>query len=143
MYTLLSAAHEASVDNDTVFYKKANHNSILYSTRNEGYHCGGHSSFFTIGYVPLARVTLYPTDKHTSDDLFGAAHLLFVLHAFTFQLLDKPWSTGVIPSLPRFLPSIFIAHRVQQPHCSSIFHRVLLTYALALSASQFVHKKSP
>ena len=40
-----------------------------------------------------------------------------------------------------FLPSIFIAHRAQQSHCSSIFHRVLLTHALALSASQFVHKK--
>ena len=35
----------------------------------------------------------------------------------------------------------FIAHRVQQSHCSSIFHRVLPTHALALSASQFVHKK--
>ena len=52
--------------------------------------------------------------------------------------------TGVVPSSPRFLPSIFIAHRVQQSHCSSIFHRVLLTHALALSASQFEHeKKSP
>ena len=50
--------------------------------------------------------------------------------------------TGVVPSLPRFLPSLFIAHRVQQSHCSSIFSsRVLLTHALALSASQFVHKK--
>ena len=50
--------------------------------------------------------------------------------------------TGVVPSPPRFLPSIFIAHRVQQSHCLSIFHRVLLTHALALSASQFVHKKT-
>ena len=49
--------------------------------------------------------------------------------------------TGVVPSPPRFLPSIFIAHRVQQSHCSSIFYRVLPTHALALSASQFVHKK--
>ena len=49
--------------------------------------------------------------------------------------------TGVVPSPPRFLPSNFIAHRVQQSRCSSIFHRVLLTHALALSASQFVHKK--
>ena len=49
--------------------------------------------------------------------------------------------TGVVPSPPRFLPSIFIAHRVQQSHCSSIVHRVLLTHALARSASQFVHKK--
>ena len=45
---------------------------------------------------------------------------------------------------PRFLPSIFIAHRVQQSHCSSIFHRVLLTHVLELSASQIVrNKKSP
>ena len=49
--------------------------------------------------------------------------------------------TGVVPSPPRFLRSIFIAHRVQQSHCSSIFHRVLLNHALALSASHFVHKK--
>ena len=31
--------------------------------------------------------------------------------------------------------------RVQQSHCLSIFHRALLSRALALSASQFVHKK--
>ena len=49
--------------------------------------------------------------------------------------------TGAVPFPPRFLPSIFIAHRVQQSHCSSIFHRVLLTHALAFAASQFVHKK--
>ena len=49
--------------------------------------------------------------------------------------------TGVVPHPPRFLPSIFIAHRVQHSHCSSIFRRVLLTHALALSASQFVHMK--
>ena len=49
--------------------------------------------------------------------------------------------TGVVPFRPRFLPSIFIAHRVQRSHCSSFFHGVLLlTHALALSASQFVHK---
>ena len=60
----------------------------------------------------------------------------------TFQILSgQAVVTGVVPSPPRFLPSIFIAHRVQQSHCSSIFHRVLLTHALALSASQFVHKK--
>ena len=49
--------------------------------------------------------------------------------------------TGVVLSPPRFLPSIFIAHRVQQSHCSSIIHRVSPTHALALSASQFIHKK--
>ena len=62
-------------------------------------------------------------------------------HTSTFQLLDKPWSqvSSLLP--PRFLPPFFIAHRVQQSHCSSMFHRMLLTHALALSASQFVHKK--
>ena len=52
--------------------------------------------------------------------------------------------TGVVPSPARFLPPIFIARRAQQSHCSSISRRVLLTHALAFSASQFVRqKKSP
>ena len=67
----------------------------------------------------------------------------FFSHNPAFQLLDgKAVVTGVVPSPTRFLPLIFIAHRVQQSHCSSILHRELLTYALALSASQFVHKKN-
>ena len=49
--------------------------------------------------------------------------------------------TSVVPSPSRFLPSIFIAQRVEHSHCSSIFHRMLLTHALALSASQFEHKE--
>ena len=60
---------------------------------------------------------------------------------FHFPASGQAVVTGVIPSPPRFLPSIFIAHRVQQSHCSSIVHRILLTHAPALSASQFVHKK--
>ena len=52
------------------------------------------------------------------------------MHPFSFHthLLSSFWTavvTGVVPSPFRFLPSIFIAHRVQQPHCSSIFRRVL------------------
>ena len=49
---------------------------------------------------------------------------------FAHTLLYFPASgqavvTGVTtPSSPRFLPSTFIAHRVQQSQCSSIFHRV-------------------
>ena len=42
---------------------------------------------------------------------------------------------------PPVLAFIFIAHRVQLSGCASIFHRVLLTHALALSASKFVHRK--
>ena len=72
----------------------------------------------------------------------GLKGLFFLSHASTFQLLDTPWSQVSSLPPPRFLPSIFIAHRVQQSHCSSILHQVLLlTHALALSASQFVHKK--
>ena len=65
----------------------------------------------------------------------------FFSHIFCSPAFGQAVVTGVVPSPPRFLPSIFIAHRVQQSHCSSIFHRVLLTHALALSAGQFVHKK--
>ena len=67
----------------------------------------------------------------------------FFLAHFHFPASGQAVVTGVVPSPPRFLRSIFIAHRVQQSHCSSIAHRVLLTHALALSASQFVHKKKP
>ena len=48
---------------------------------------------------------------------------------------------GVVPSSPRFLPSIFIAHRGHQSHCLSIFHRVFLPHHLVLSASLFLHKE--
>ena len=66
------------------------------------------------------------------------------MRTFYCQASGQAVVTGVVPSSPRFLHSIFIAHRVQQSHCSSIFHRVLLNHALAFSASQFVHKiKSP
>ena len=65
----------------------------------------------------------------------------FFLAHFHFPASGQAVVTGVIPSPPRFLPTIFIAHRVQQSHWSSIVHRILLTHALALSASQLVHKK--
>ena len=49
--------------------------------------------------------------------------------------------TGVVRFPPRFSASIFVAHRVQQSHCSSVFHRVLLTHAFAFSASQSAHEQ--
>ena len=73
-------------------------------------------------------------------DYFILFYFIFFAH-FYFPASGQAVVTGVIPSPPRFLPSIFIAHRVQQSHCSSIVHRMMLTHALALSASQFVHKK--
>ena len=68
--------------------------------------------------------------------------LVFFFSHFYFPASGQAVVTGVVPSPPRFLPSILTAHRVQQSHCSSIFHRMLLTHALALSASQLVHKKN-
>ena len=43
--------------------------------------------------------------------------LSFFSH-FYFPASGQAVVTGVVPSPPRFLPSIFIAHRVQQSHCS-------------------------
>ena len=64
-------------------------------------------------------------------------------HTSTFQLLDKAWPQVLSLLPPGSCLQFFIAHRVQQSHCSSIFNRVWITHALTLSASQFVHKKSP
>ena len=72
---------------------------------------------------------------------FLSFYIYIYLAHFYFPASGQAVVTGVIPSPPRFLPSIFIAHKVQQSHCTSIVHRVLLTHALALSASQIVHKK--
>ena len=63
----------------------------------------------------------------------------FLAHTCIFQLLDKPWSqvSSLLP--PGSCLHFFIAHRVQQSHCSSIFHLVLLlTHALALSVCMYV-----
>ena len=65
---------------------------------------------------------------------------------FSLKLLLSSFWTSCGHRCRPFSPPVlafnfFIAHMVQQSHCSSIFHRVLLTNALALSASQFVHKK--
>ena len=77
--------------------------------------------------------------KHSPFPFF---FFLFFSHTSTFQLQDKPWSRMSSLSPPSVLAfNIYRAHRVQQSHSSSLFRRVLLTHALALSASQFVHKK--
>ena len=81
-----------------------------------------------------------PVQVRTVLDPFHFFYLFFSSH-FYFPASGQAVVTGVVPSPPRFLPSIFIAHRVQHSRCSSIFHRELPAHALALSASQFVHKK--
>ena len=71
------------------------------------------------------------------------SNVFFFLVFFTL-LLSSFWTSRghrCCPFPPRFLPSIFIEHRVQQSRCWSIFHRVLLTHALTPSASQFGHKQ--
>ena len=100
------------------------------------------SSFF------IARVVQHFLPSSTRVELclptlLGALRFfcIFFFSHFYFPASGHAVVTGVVPFFPRFLPSIFIAHRVQQSRCSSIFHRVLLTHALALSASQFLHKK--
>ena len=69
------------------------------------------------------------------------AGLFFFFSHFYIPASGQAAVTGAVSSPPQYLPSIFIAHRVHQSHCSSIFYRVLLTRALALSASKFLHKK--
>ena len=45
---------------------------------------------------------------------------------FYFPASGRAVVTGVVPSSPEFLLSIFYAHRLQQSHCSSIFHRMFV-----------------
>ena len=48
--------------------------------------------------------------------------LLFFWSHFCFPASGQAVVSGVVPSPPRYVPSIFIAHRVQHhSHCSSIF----------------------
>ena len=61
----------------------------------------------------------------------------FFLHTFTFQLLDKPWSQ--VSSL--LLPGSCLQFLSRIVFGNPTVHRVLRTHALALSASQFVHKE--
>ena len=87
----------------------------------------------------MLRSSSSSSESTNWDDMFIS--FLFFFSLFYFPASGQAVVTGVVPFSPRLLPSIFIAHRVQQSHCSSIFHRVLLAHALAFSASQFVHKK--
>ena len=77
--------------------------------------------------------------------MYGRCHknnLKNVTPGIILLFFRYPSRCVIIPSPPRFLPTIFIAHRVQQFYCSSIFRRVRLTHdLLALSASHFVRKK--
>ena len=89
-------------------------------------------------------VTQKKKKKNCEKEVLYIYLVFFFLFFFTL-LLSSFWTSRGHRCRPFFPPvlafNFFIAHRVQQSHCSSIFHRVLLTHALALSASQIVHKK--
>ena len=101
------------------------------------------SSFFSSDLFAhwLGSLVPWVTCGVVVPDASTETFFFFFFAHFYFPASGQAVVTGVVPSPPRFLPSLFIAHRVQHSHCSSICHRVLLTHALALSASQFVHKK--
>ena len=102
---------------------------------------GGQILLFLPSKSRYSSRTLTPfTIGLSPSGMLGVFFFFFFSH-FYFPASEQDVVTRVVPSPPRFLPSIFIAHRVQQSHCSSTFHRVLLTHALALSASQIVRKK--
>ena len=85
-------------------------------------------------YVYLQKICFDYFDHH----FYFPAQLV---GGFTLSdLLDKSWSQVSSLFPPRYVPSIFVAHRVQHSHCSSI-HRMLQTHALALSASHILCKK--
>ena len=75
--------------------------------------------------------------------LFYFIFVLFFPHTY---LLSSFFWTSRGHRRRRFSPPVlafnfYRAQGLQQPNCLSIFHRVLLPHALALSASHFVRKK--
>ena len=93
-------------------------------------------------FISIQIITCLFIEQTTAKVGEGTPNFAFFFaHVYFFPASGQAVVTGVVPSPTRFSPSIFIAHRVQQSHCSPIFHQVLLTYALALPARQFVRKK--
>ena len=81
-----------------------------------------------VGAFELAKLTYIGLEDNLIRHLGDLVPFFFFCSShFYFPASGQAVVTSVVPSPPRFL--------------SSIFHRVLLTHALALSASQFAHKK--
>ena len=79
----------------------------------------------------MSRITFFPFLKNFPAQL---------VRGFTLgDLLDKPWSQSVVPSLPRHA-NFYRAQGSAFPLVVD-FHRMLLTHALALSANQCSCKK--
>ena len=95
---------------------------------------------FSCLYMMRSYIVLTTTASHKKINNIQSFPFFYFLTLY-FPASGKAVVTAVIPSSSRFLPSVFIAHRVQQFRCSSISHRVLLTHTISLSASQFMPKK--
>ena len=113
------------------------------SNSDPGSHSGPSSPLPTTvhAFIFIGRRIQHFLPSSTRVEFYLPTLIFIFCSHFYFPASGQAVITGVVPSAPQFLPSIFIAHRVQQSHCSSIFHRALLTHALALSTSQFVHEK--
>ena len=65
----------------------------------------------------------------------------YVLSYFFFSAPGQAVLSGFVLSPPRCVSSVCMAQRVQCSHGSFDFDRILPIHALAVSASEFVHKK--
>ena len=74
-------------------------------------------------------------------DIYRYRYTCIYFNTFTFQLLDKPWSQGLSLLPPGSCLQFLSRIGFSSPTARRFFHRMLLTHPLALSASQFVHKK--
>ena len=96
------------------------------------------NSFFSFILFIEIQVPLWPQKYDTAVCM----DTFFFSHTFTFQLLDKPWSqvSSLLPPVSglNFLSRIGFSNATARRH---FMECLLLTHALALSASQSVHKK--
>ena len=126
----------------TVVYKapRRSHSSLAHSACRCS-RFGSHTAACMDVYVVEALVAVHVLRVLIVVNSLDYSRCFF----FLALLLSSFWTSRGHRCRP-FSPAVlvfnfFIPHRVQQSHCLLIFHRVLLTHALALSASQFVHKK--
>ena len=94
----------------------------------------------------LYQVHRYSTSRSTLTRGSCYCYMVFFVHTSTFQLFSRQGvvTGGVVPSSPRFLPSISIAHRVRSllVDFSSSKANSQTHALLALYASLFVLKKT-
>ena len=102
----------------SLFYKSIQNTSAVRST-NLGLILISASYVMIIPGCASVQVCKPHRSRRTRTRLVGTI-FFFSTHIY-FPASGQGMVTGVVLSLPRFLPSIFIAHRVQQSHCSSFF----------------------